>query len=94
MTGRRTQLIDIGIVLWISFISAGVATMLFFATFDPVEIAQLATFPLTIDRTAGYSLGFLLFWLLLVVNSGAILWLARNGLHRRSVEARGNNTAE
>ena len=94
MTARRARLIDLGIVLWISFISAGVATMLFFATFDPVEIAQLATFPLVIDRTAGYSLGFLLFWLLLVANSVAILWLARNGLHRRSADPRRDSAAD
>ena len=78
---RAENLIDLGIILWISFVSAGVATMLFFATFDPVEIAQLATFPLTIDRNTGYSLGFILFWLLLSVNSAAVVWMSRRG-HR------------
>jgi len=73
------QLISLGIVLWISFVSAGIATTLFFASFDPVLIAEVATYKLNIDRLTGYSLGFLLFWLLLVCNS-----LLVNGLSRRS----------
>ena len=31
----------IAIVVWISFLSAAVATMLFFAAFDPVELGGL-----------------------------------------------------
>lgn len=72
----KDQLIAFGISIWVSFLSAGLATMLFFATFDPAVIAQIATYPITISRTAGYSLGFLLFWLLLVINSVVIIWLA------------------
>lgn len=69
-------LIRIGVALWVSFLSAGIATTLFFATFDPAVLAQLATYPMTLDRSAGYSLGFLLFWVLLIVNSIAVLWLS------------------
>ncbi|NND82196.1 MAG: hypothetical protein HKN50_07195 [Gammaproteobacteria bacterium] len=75
--GARKKWVVVACVLWISFLCAGVAATLFFATFDPVNLAQQATFPAEIDRMTGYSLGFLLFWLLLVINSLIILWLLR-----------------
>lgn len=53
-----------GVIAWVSFLFAGVATMLFFATFDPIELANLATYPADISPLAGYSIGFLLFWIL------------------------------
>ena len=62
--------------LWVSFLSAGVATMLFFATFDPQEIGNLATYPIELDRLSGYSIGFLMFWAVLSCNSFAVLWLS------------------
>ncbi len=51
-----------GAVVWPSFFSAAVATMVFFALFDPVELARLAWVGLEIDRKTGYSVGFFLFW--------------------------------
>lgn len=74
----KKALIALGVSLWVSFLSAGVATMLFFATFDPAAIAEVATFPMVLDRTSGYSIGFLLFWLLLVINSVVVVWLANH----------------
>lgn len=74
---NKNTLISLGISLWVSFLSAGVATMLFFATFDPSIIAQVATYPMVMDRSTGYSLGFLLFWALLFANSMAVIWLAK-----------------
>lgn len=53
-----------GAVVWPSFFSAGVATMVFFALFDPVELAQLAWVGVEIDRKTGYTIGFFLFWAL------------------------------
>ena len=53
-----------GVIAWVSFLFAGVASMLFFATFDPVEIASLATYPVTMSALAGYTIGFFLFWIL------------------------------
>ncbi|MDA7737921.1 hypothetical protein N8855_00555 [bacterium] len=77
MDHKANKLITLGVVLWVSFLSAAVAAMLFFATFDPVDLGDIATFPLSLDRMGGYSVGFLLFWLLLAVNSLAVIWLAR-----------------
>ena len=75
---KRPLLVLVVTVLWVSFLSAGIATMLFFATFDPQEIVRLATYPLELDRLSGYSIGFLLFWVLLICNSLVVLWLSNN----------------
>lgn len=72
----KQALINLGVTLWVSFLSAGVATALFFATFDPSVLAQIATYPMYLGRTAGYSIGFLLFWVLLIVNTLVIIWLS------------------
>jgi len=51
-----------GAVLWPSFFAAGVATMVFFALVDPVELAETAWPHLRVSRELGYSLGFFGFW--------------------------------
>ena len=52
----------LGAVLWPSFFSAGVATMVCFAFIDPLALRDI-TFPqLVISRELGYTLGFFLFW--------------------------------
>lgn len=61
----------IGAIVWPSFFSAGVATMVFFAFVDPLSLRDL-TFPnLAITRELGYSIGFFMFWL---ATSGASLF--------------------
>ena len=50
-------------VLWPSFITSGIATGLFFTTFDPLDLLVLIGQP-DISRTGVYSIGFFLFWLL------------------------------
>lgn len=62
MTTPRT--IRIIVLLWASFLPAAVASMLFFAAFDPAELALSATFPVDMSRMAGYALGFAFFWAL------------------------------
>lgn len=75
-TEKEQLIISYGIILWVSFLWAGIATILFFATFDPTELAMMATFPMEIDRSSGYSVGFLLFWVLLISNSAVVNWLS------------------
>jgi len=74
----KQHLIGISVALWVSFLSAAIATMLFFATFDPITLAAVATFPMEVDSLGGYSIGFLLFWLLCFTNSLAVIWLANH----------------
>ncbi len=71
----KPWLVEFGVVIWVSFLAAAVATMLFFATFDPLDLAEIATFPLQLSRMAIYSIGFILFWLLLAGNGAIIVWL-------------------
>jgi len=51
-----------GAILWPSFFAAGVATMVFFALFDPEELGRLTWAVGEIDRKTGYTIGFFLFW--------------------------------
>jgi hypothetical protein len=51
-----------GAILWPSFFAAGVATMVFFAFVDPLQLRDI-TFPGTeLTREAGYTIAFFLFW--------------------------------
>ena len=50
-------------VLWPSFLTSGVATILFFTAFDPQILSLSGGFG-EISRLGGYSIGFFLFWLL------------------------------
>ena len=59
----------LGAVLWPSFFSAGVATMVCFAFIDPLALRDI-TFPqLVISRELGYTLGFFLFWVATAASS-------------------------
>ena len=60
----------IAAILWITFLMAGVATGVFFSAIDPLELQYCVSFP-EVSRTAAYSIGFLLFWLL--TSSAALL---------------------
>ena len=64
------------IVAWSSFAVAAVATMLFFAAFDPVLLAEAATFPIRMSRFAGYTAGFFALWALTAAASVICLFLA------------------
>lgn len=50
-------------VMWPSFLTAGIATILFFTAFDPDVILPASGYH-GISRTAGYSIGFFCFWIL------------------------------
>ena len=78
MNRGTPALLRVVIVAWSSFAVAAVATMLFFATFDPVLLAQAATFPMELSRMAGYTLGFFALWVL-TASAGIIsLFLAQS----------------
>lgn len=50
-------------ILWPSFLTAGVATALFFTAFDPNDLTALLGFS-EVSRTGVYTIGFFLFWFL------------------------------
>ena len=72
----------IAIVVWVSFLIAAVATMVFFALFDPEDLAGIFDEGLEIGREAGYAVGFFFFWILSAVCSGLTAWLVRTAPKR------------
>jgi Na+-driven multidrug efflux pump len=69
-------------VIWISFLTAAVATMLFFALFDPVELLAAFDPDLEFDRQAGYAAGFFFFWIIAAGCSATTAWLVRTAPKR------------
>jgi hypothetical protein len=69
--------------LWLTFLMAGVATTVFFAAIDPLELKACVDFP-EVSRTAAYTVGFFLFWLLTA--SSGLLCLFFLYPRRRDVE--------
>lgn len=67
-------------VAWISFLTASVATMVFFAIFDPVDLAGLLD--ADIGRDPGYAMGFFFFWVVTASCSGVTAWLVRTAPKR------------
>ena len=64
----------LGAILWPSFFAAGVATMVFFAFVDPIELGNM-TFPrVPLTRGLGYTIGFFMFWLA-TASSSLFTWL-------------------
>ena len=67
----------VGAILWPSFFSAGVATIVFFAYVDPLVLRDM-TFPeLPMTRELGYTVGFFTFWLATSASSLFTWWLLR-----------------
>jgi len=50
-------------VFWPSFLTSGIATILFFTAFDPQLIMMVSGYG-EITRMGGYTAGFFIFWLL------------------------------
>jgi len=68
---------DVFVVGWCSFLSAAVATMVFFAFVDPLALADITEPPLPVDRMGGYALGFFFFWSLAAVSAALTVYLIR-----------------
>lgn len=63
ITVERSSLVRWAAVVWPSFFAACIATMVFFALVDPLELAAAAWPHIAVSRELGYSLGFFGFWL-------------------------------
>lgn len=74
----RVRLIRVlGAVLWPSFLTAGVATMVFFANIDPLTLRAQTAPEWEITREGGYTIGFLMFWTVCIASSALTLLLFR-----------------
>ena len=59
----------VGAIVWPSFFAAGVATMVFFAFIDPLQLRDI-TFPdIEISRGLGYTIAFFMFWVATAASS-------------------------
>jgi hypothetical protein len=66
-TRRR---IEVGAIVWSSFLAACGATMVFFAFFDPLELGRDDAPPAWIaSRMTGYAIGFFFFWIVTMVSA-------------------------
>ena len=63
-------------ILWPSFIVAGVAEVLFFTVFDPMEL-PIPWHGASLSRLDVYSVGFLLFWVFAAASSAFTCFLQR-----------------
>lgn len=64
----------LGAILWPSFFAASIATMVFFAYVDPLQLRDW-TFPeWEVSREAGYTIGFFMFWIA-TASSSLFTWL-------------------
>jgi Na+-driven multidrug efflux pump len=69
-------------VIWISFLTAAIATMLFFALLDPLELLAAFDPDLEIGRQGGYAAGFFFFWVISAGCSAVTAWLVRTAPKR------------
>ena len=78
----------LGAILWPSFFSAAVATMVFFAFVDPLRLRDMTFAEFDISRELGYTIGFFAFWTA-TASSSLFTWILLrpssrfNGPHAR-----------
>jgi hypothetical protein len=70
-------------ILWPSFLVAVVAEGVFFTVFDPLDLHPLGH-GVEVSRTAIYTLGFFLFWMLAALSSAFTCYLQRSADTRGS----------
>lgn len=71
--------------LWPAFLAAAVATMFFFAFFDPSLFGEGAVPPRWLSgRMAGYAVGFFFFWSICTLSSALTLYLLRTAHQRQA----------
>lgn len=76
---------DTAVTLWPSFLAASVATMFFFAFFDPALFGEGAVPPRWLThRMAGYAVGFFFFWAICTLSSALTLYLVRTASQQRT----------
>ena len=74
---RDTQ--KIAVLSWITFLTAAIFTMLFFAFVDPLFIVDAIGLEMFDSRNAGYAIGFFFFW----VNGWVAGWFTLRLIRRK-----------
>lgn len=70
---------DLGIVIWIAFLSACVGTFVIFALLDPEALNEAWVLPWEMGRKLAYSLGFLFLFLISLIASALTVFMIRTG---------------
>lgn len=68
---------DVATIIWVSFLMASAATVVFFAMVDPEILDGATAVGWRISRSAGYAIGFFMFWMLTVATSVLSIFLVR-----------------
>jgi len=89
--GRRPAVHRWGAILWPSFLWAAVATMVFFALVDPVELHEISFPSWNLSRIAGYSIGFFMFWAVTAASS-FLTWVLLRPAHSINAKHLGRKT--
>ena len=63
-------------VMWPSFLTASLATIIFFTVFDPVELGMIGGFA-DLTRIGGYTIGFFCFGLLTSISCALTCYFRR-----------------
>jgi hypothetical protein len=75
--------IDVALVLWSSFLAAGVAGMLFFAAVDPQTLRDAGPQIFeNLNRESGYALGFFFFWAIAASAGALSVYMVRSTARR------------
>ncbi|MDH3560870.1 MAG: hypothetical protein OEN52_07950 [Gammaproteobacteria bacterium] len=84
-TSRISRLQKCIAILWPSFLTAIVATGLFFSAFDPDDLIPFGADP-EVSRLGIYTIGFFLFWLITAVSGIGTLYFAITNCMRQGMD--------
>jgi len=73
----RPALTQWGVILWPSFVAAGLASVVFFAFVDPEQLGRISFPASKVSREVGYSVGFFMFWAVTTLSSAVTWYLQR-----------------
>ena len=85
--GRRRR--DIGISIWIAFLSACVGTFVIFAVLDPDALNDAWVLPWEMGRRMAYSLGFMFLFIVSLIASSLTVFMIRTGPSRGHLRGKG-----
>ena len=80
---------DLGIIAWISFLSACAGTFIIFAVLDPEALNDAWVLPWEMGRKLAYSLGFLFLLFVSLLASALTVFMIRTGPKRGHYHGKG-----
>lgn len=84
---------DLGVAIWIAFLSASVGTFVLFAVIDPLEVQSAWMDHWDISRKLAYGIGFGFLFLLCLLSSWLSIFMLRTGPRRGHATGKGARPA-